>query len=72
MSPVASAFLIFLLPAAALVCICVGITTWSLHWRQPEIRRLPSQKVPQASLSLSNTNKNNAVSSQVRFSQLAL
>ena len=75
MSPATSAFLIFLIPAAALVCLCVGLTTWSLHWRAPEIRARPSAKVPQASLSLSiktNTNKNNAVSSQVRFSQLTL
>ena len=75
MSPVTSAFLIFLIPAAVLVCLCVGVVTWMLHWRAPEIRARPAAKVPQASLSLSinaNTNKNNAVSSQVRFSQLAL
>jgi len=75
MSPVTSALLIFLIPAAVLVCLCVGVVTWMLHWREPEIRARPAAKVPQASLSLSinaNTNKNNAVSSQVRFSQLAL
>ncbi len=76
MHPATSAFLVFLIPAAVLVCLCVGVVTWMLHWREPEIRaRADATKAPQASISLSinaNTNKNNAVSSQVRFSQLAL
>ena len=42
MAPVASALLIFLIPAGVLVLFCVAILTWMLHWREPELRGVAS------------------------------
>jgi hypothetical protein len=74
MHPAASALIVFLIPAAALVCLCVCLTSWCLYWRDPEIRARPLPKVQQASISLSvKSNSNNKpIASQVRFSQLVL
>lgn len=71
MDPVVSALVTFLIPAAVLVLLGVGVLVWMLHWREPELRGPPppSTKVASGTTPSATTP---AIGSQVRFSQLAL
>ena len=75
LAPVVSALVIFLIPAAVLVLLGVGVLVWMLHWREPELRGPPppTKKAPPPTKAADGTPATTpAVGSQVRFSQLAL
>ena len=44
MAPIASALLLFIVPSIVLVLAATCLTTWCLHWRNPEIRQTPAEK----------------------------
>ena len=75
MSPVASALLTFLIPAAVIVLIAVCILVWCLHWRAPELRGPPPPTKQGAAsagggISLTVPGASVSVGKQIRFSQL--